>query len=203
MIFTALLYVIAAYLIGSISPGVALGRMLKGIDIRNYGSGNTGATNVLRTLGPVAASLAFVVDTLKGAAAVWLGSRSGNAYLPFACGLAAMLGHIYPFYIKFRGGKGVATAAGILFILFPRVATISIAIFILVLLIFRYVSLATIVTTILTIPLLVIFKGTPREIVFLSILAALIIWRHRTNIIRLWTGKESKIGEKVRIDNGK
>lgn len=189
--------VILSYLIGSISPGILLGRRLKGIDIRNHGSGNTGATNVLRILGPGAAALAFLVDAVKGAVAVWLGSQTGSPVMPLLCGGAAIVGHNWPIYVGFRGGKGMATAAGIVFSLYPFVGLQLLGVFVAVAAATRYVSLASVVSTVLVIPALALSGYPMGDIVFASSLAALIVWRHRANIERLLQGRESKIGRKA------
>ena len=190
--------VLLAYLIGSIPTGYWLVKALKGIDVRTVGSGNIGATNTIRAAGKGIGAAVFVIDLLKGAAAVWLitpvvlGNADGAERL--LCGLAAVVGHCFPLFLGFRGGKGVATSIGVLLAASPVATFIFILTWGLCAAIFRYVSLASI-SAALTIPFFLLFGGRPGlEIAAGSLLALLITVRHRANLERLMRGQEPKIG---------
>lgn len=203
---------LAAYVIGSTPSGVLLARA-RGVDLRKCGSGNVGATNVGRVLGRPWGYLCFVLDVAKGllpvlAAGMLLRPAEGHpelykqaAWLAVACG--AILGHVFSFWLKFRGGKGVATALGVVVGVFPYftyAGLIAFGLWILVTLISRYVSLGSIVAAAAFVPLLVILNWPAMDIwplvVFAAAMATLIIVRHRTNITRLIHGTENKIGAK-------
>src|SRR6202030_3626475 len=134
---------VAAYLIGSIPFGIVLAKMFGGVDVRKAGSGNIGATNVARVAGPLPGILTLLLDAAKGAAAVWLAARFSNesATWMVIAALAALLGHCFPIWLHFRGGKGVATAAGVFLMLSPLALLGSVMVFILVVAFWRYVSL--------------------------------------------------------------
>jgi glycerol-3-phosphate acyltransferase PlsY len=211
---TVLAYGVSAalsYLLGSIPFGYLLGRM-GGIDIRHWGSGNVGATNVARVLGFRRGVGIFCLDVLKGVGAVglfgwtaarWLGMQ--DATIPgIACAVAAILGHTYPCWLRFKGGKGVATALGTWLMIAPIPTLIALAVWVLFAAIFRYVSLASIVASV-ALPATVVLThlrelGGSQErthalalLIFSGLLAVLIIVRHRANIVRLLAGTESKI----------
>jgi glycerol-3-phosphate acyltransferase PlsY len=195
--------VIGSYLIGSIPSGLVIGR-LKHIDVREYGSGNIGTTNVLRTLGTRYAVVVLVADVLKGVIAVVLARYIiGSAVSEMAAGLAAVAGHDWSLFLKFRGGRGVATSLGGLLPMVmpaPLSGIIGLAIFILVVLGSRYVSLASIVGSVSAVVVMAVFLGLDRVpwqyLVYITIVVALIIYQHRDNISRLLSGKESKFGQK-------
>ena len=189
-------YLLAAfaggYFLGSIPFGLILTKLAGLGDVRNIGSGNIGATNVLRTGRKGLAALTLLLDGGKGAIAVLIGARYGPDIMIVAA-LGALIGHLFPVWLKLRGGKGVATAAGIMLALAWPAASISISIWLFFAVVFRYSSLAALVAT-LTIPPLCYWLSTP-QIAEFSILVTMLIWsRHITNIRRLINGTESRIG---------
>lgn len=194
--------IVAAYLLGSFSSAVWIGRGLYGIDVRQHGSGNAGATNVIRVLGYKAGIPVLLADVFKGwlavQLAVWLPVAGvppeGLVYIRIGMALAAVLGHVFPVYSGFRGGKGVGTIAGAGIALFPLGILIVLAVFILVLLLTHYVSLSSILAA-LSFPPTVIFILGERNpgLIGLSVLAAIFIpVTHRKNIGRLFRGEERR-----------
>ena len=185
----------AGYLIGSVSSAIVVSALLRLPDPRTSGSRNPGATNVLRLGSKIGALLTLVGDIAKGllpvlAVSCWI---SDHALLLAATGLGAFLGHLFPLYFKFTGGKGVATALGVVLAIHPLVALIQIATWLLVALVFRYSSLAALVTAAAT-PLYLWLAGDETSFIVLgAVLAVLLVWRHRQNIERLITRTESKI----------
>jgi glycerol-3-phosphate acyltransferase PlsY len=185
----------AGYLIGSVSSAIVVSALLRLPDPRTSGSRNPGATNVLRLGSKIGALLTLVGDIAKGllpvlAVSCWI---SDHALLLAATGLGAFLGHLFPLYFRLAGGKGVATALGIVLAIHPLVALMQIATWLLVALVFRYSSLAALVTAAVT-PLYLWFYGDEKSFILLGvILAALLFWRHRQNIQRLIARTESKI----------
>jgi glycerol-3-phosphate acyltransferase PlsY len=190
---SAISCIIVAYLIGSIPTGMILSKVFANKDIRKEGSGNIGATNVSRTLGKKLGFMTLGGDLAKGFLPVFLVSYFlSSTMLACVAGLAAFLGHLFPLYLKFRGGKGVATALGIFLYLAPLVILIEIVIFGLVVALWRYVSLGSL-TAAATMPLLLFLFSFPGSIVLLSFtLAFLIFFSHRGNIQRLFKGTENK-----------
>ena len=197
MILLYLLLIIASYFIGAIPTGVVLARAFSGKDIRQEGSGNIGATNVTRVLGKKLGALTLVGDLLKGFLPVWVGSYLVSS-LNVVClmGCAAFLGHLFPVYLKFKGGKGVATALGVFLYLSPIVILIEIIIFVFVVGIWKYVSLGSLIAA-ASMPLLLVIIGSPKPVVLLSMAFALLIFiKHKANIQRLLNGTENKFGTK-------
>lgn len=192
--------IVAGYLLGSISFGYLAGKYLKGIDIREYGSGNTGTTNIQRTLGTVPAILVLLLDFAKGFLAVFLANRiSGVPVHTMLAGVAAVSGHNWPLFLRFRGGRGVATSMGVLAGLAPKVFLFATLAGVLVIILTRYVSLGSITGGVL-VPVLAVAFGLPRPYIFFSaILGGLLVWRHRENIKRLLAGTENKLGNKVEV----
>jgi glycerol-3-phosphate acyltransferase PlsY len=188
-----------AYLLGSIPFGYLIVRWQKGTDVRSTGSGSIGATNVMRNLGLVGFIPTFLLDFAKGAAAVLLAARwTGNAPLwVAAAAFGAVVGHCFPVWLKFRGGKGVATAAGVFFVLAPAQVGIAVAIFIVVLALGRYVSLGSVVA-VGAFPLLFQVQVHPARdlVVGAAACAVIIIVRHESNIRRLLKGQENRLGRK-------
>ena len=188
-----------AYLLGSIPFGLILAKLFGGADVRKAGSGNIGATNVARVVGPLAGILTLVLDAAKGWFAVWLASREFHAETAtlFIAGFCALLGHCFPIWLRFRGGKGVATAAGIFLALCPWVMFGAMSLFIVVSVLSRFVSLGSIFAA-ASIPLLMYLLWTPHlappPVVSYGSLAisSLIIFQHRGNIGRLAHGEEPK-----------
>jgi glycerol-3-phosphate acyltransferase PlsY len=191
---TVLLTVLAAYCVGSVSFAIVVSRLMRLPDPRSYGSKNPGATNVLRTGKKAAAVLTLAGDAGKGWLAVWLAAQLG-ADVP-AAGLAVFLGHLYPVFHRFQGGKGVATAAGVLLGFEPRLGLAALAAWIMVVALSRYSSLASLVAAI-SAPVCAWFLGADeRVVVVVAAIALLLIWRHRENIARLAAGTESQLGRK-------
>ncbi|HTT32376.1 MAG TPA: glycerol-3-phosphate 1-O-acyltransferase PlsY [Methylomirabilota bacterium] len=196
---TLYLIPVAAYLLGSLPFGVILARLFGGTDVRKAGSGNIGATNVARVVGPFAGILTLVLDTAKGAAAVFLAEwlSHGDAIWLTSAALAALVGHCFPVWLKFKGGKGVATAAGVFLMLSPLACALALAVFAIVVILWRYVSLGSIFAA-AAMPLLMYFFWAPRHapplaITFGALAAALlIIFQHRGNLQRLLAGTEPK-----------
>ena len=195
--------VVAAYLIGSVSFAVLISHLMGLPSPHSYGSGNPGATNVLRTGNKYAAMLTLLGDAAKGGIAFWLAQRVGvsqigvaqgvGEWVPPAAALAAFLGHLYPVYFRFRGGKGVATAAGILLIMNVEMGAIILGIWIVVALVTRYSSLAAIVAAISAPVVAVALLGKSWLALAVLCMALLLLWRHRGNISKLRTGTESRI----------
>jgi len=187
-----------SYLFGGIPWGLILVRWYKKEDIRDIGSGNIGATNAFRAGGPVIGTTTAILDILKGAFPVYLGLRFFNPDIALLCGVLAVLGHTFTPYLKFRGGKGVATAVGAFFVLAPKPLLIGIAIWILTLVIFRYVSLASILGAIAT-AIAMPFMSHGILLSLLTWLVALVlIIRHKGNISRILKGREPKVWSKTK-----
>jgi len=193
--------VIGSYLIGSIPFALLLGK-LRGVDIREHGSGNVGTTNVLRTAGAAAGAVALVCDVLKGAAAVFIARYTiGTPVAEMAAGLAAVVGHDWPVFLKFRGGKGVATGVGGVFAMVPVAAAAAIGVFAIVVAWTRYASLGSLVGSFSGVVFVGILfaagHGGPVEyLIYTTIAVALIFVRHRVNISRLLAGTENRLGRK-------
>ena len=186
---------VAAYLLGSISFAILVSRAMRLPDPRSYGSGNPGATNVLRTGKTLAAVLTLAGDAGKGWLAVWLASL----FLPASAslvGLAVFLGHLFPVFHRFVGGKGVATAAGILFGLDWRIGLGTVATWLIILGLFRYSSLASLVSAAFAPFFTALLLGFDAEAACVLVIAALLVWRHQENIARLIAGTETRIGGK-------
>jgi glycerol-3-phosphate acyltransferase PlsY len=197
----AAVFILIAYLIGSLSFAVIVSRAFGLPDPRSYGSGNPGATNVLRTGKKLAALLTLIGDGGKGWLAVFLAARYSADYGVeatgvAACAVAVFVGHVFPVFSRFKGGKGVSTAGGILLAINPWLGLATLATWIIVALFFRYSSLAAIVSAIFA-PLYFFFLFGAREMLpALILMSALLVWRHKANILKLLAGKEHRIGEK-------
>lgn len=210
---TLLLVTVFSYLVGSIPGSLWVGRGIYGVDLRQHGSGNPGATNAYRVLGWKAGLLSTLVDMGKGFVAAGLISRirvdalpaffvegDGALWVSLICGLAAVIGHMFPVFARFKGGKGVNTAAGVLFGLSPIPMLITLLVFILVLTISRYVSLSSMIAAAAYPTTLLIGRnvfglpwGAPGLVIFGFVVAAAIIVAHHSNIRRLIKGTENKI----------
>ena len=194
---------VLAYLLGSLSFAVIVSKAMRLDDPRSYGSGNPGATNVLRSGNKTAAILTLLLDALKGVVAV-LVARAVSGRFGFGetvialAGLAAFLGHLYPVFFRFEGGKGVATAAGVLLALNPWVGLASLGTWLVIAFVTRYSSLAALVTALLAPVYTCFLIGDPQVVVLVAVMSVLLIWRHRTNIAKLLNGTESKLGSKAR-----
>lgn len=211
MVFAILLIVAVSYLLGSMPSGYVLVRLFRHQDIRRAGSGNIGATNVLRAGGKGLAAATFFLDMLKGCCAVWLGGLLGGLLVPGAslanmqalAALVAVLGHIFPVWLGFHGGKGVATGFGVFLVAAPWAALAAISVFFIVLFFSRYVSLASILGS-ASFPVFAwllarLQTGGERPWFFIAVqfaVALLIIAKHHQNIRRLLAGTESRFGAK-------
>ena len=194
-----LLIAATSYLLGSIPFGYLLVLVFRGEDVRRSGSGNIGATNVSRK-SPMLGAVTLLLDALKGSAAVWLAHGIAPTYpLMTMAALCAVLGHMFPLWLRFHGGKGVATGLGSFVVITPKAVLIASGIFIVVVLVFRYVSLGSIVAA-ASLPLLVYelraLAGAPAALAFVATTSLLIIVKHRENIRRLLAGTESRVGLK-------
>jgi glycerol-3-phosphate acyltransferase PlsY len=193
------LIAVGGYLLGSIPFGYLLVRVFRSEDVRQSGSGNIGATNVSRK-SPALGIATLLFDAMKGTAAVWMAYAIAPTYtLMSLAALCAVLGHMFPVWLKFRGGKGVATGLGSFVVIAPKAVLIAIGIFIGVVILFRYVSLGSIIA-VAAFPLLAYqmhaFGGPPATLEFMAATSLLIIVRHHENIRRLLAGTESRIGAK-------
>ncbi len=181
------------YVLGAIPFSFIVGKYYGKIDIRNVGSGNLGATNVLRSLGKKAAALAFAGDFLKGVAAVLIGSSIWGYDYGILAGAGAILGHCYPATLRFKGGKGVATAAGVLLALNPMLILYLLPLYVIMVRVFKIVSLSSILIAAAT-PIISYFMGMPDNFLRFALLTSLfVIYRHKSNIKKLLAGEEKKI----------
>lgn len=190
---------VLSYLLGSISFSFVLAKMLKGIDIRKHGSGNAGATNTLRILGKGPAILVLALDVLKGIGAVWIGKwlGDGNVWIPVICGLLVIIGHNWPVFFGFKGGKGIASAIGVTATLCFLPAFFAGVIAIASIFITRYVSLGSLIFSGL-LPIFAALMGWETEIVVGTLLLAIFAFvRHKSNIIKMIHKQENKIGKKM------
>ena len=201
--FLVLIIIVVGYLIGSFPTAYIMGKIFSRIDIRRRGSGNVGATNVFRVSGVLAGIITLIVDVGKGFLVVRAVSFCGLGqlelpYLPLFAGMAAIIGHNWPVFLKFKGGKGVAATLGVCLALFPVAVIPVILVWVLTLLFTRYVSLSSVISA-LTLPLFIWVCLPRRElsstlhISYSSILALLILWRHKNNIRRLLERQEKKL----------
>src|SRR6266849_5838614 len=187
--------IIAAYLIGSVPFALLLARRWGAADLRRVGSGNLGAANVLRASGVKAGVLVAVLDVTKGAVSVMLAERfGGGAAASAAAGLAAVVGHIYPVWLRFRGGKGVATACGVFSVLTPIAIPPALGIFVIAVWITKYVSVGSMLASIALPPIAYAMGSGAPAVAAASAASAIIVFRHRSNLMRLRAGTERRIG---------
>lgn len=184
------------YLLGSIPFGFLLTKAAGLGDIRNVGSGNIGATNVLRTGNKGLAAATLLLDGLKGTAAVLLANYWFGLAPAVLAGLGAFLGHLYPVWLKFKGGKGVATYIGVMAALMPKAAALFATVWLMVAIIMRYSSLAALIAS-LAVPVALFGMGERELAAVATLMTLLLIWKHRANIRRLSKGEEPQIGEKT------
>lgn len=206
IIFAKFIYpLLVCYLIGSIPTSYILAKVLKGVDIRKYGSGNVGATNLMRVIGKGPGIIGLLFDILKGFFPVLI--LAPVSYMPGLCigqplykvllGAALVSGHIWPIFLKFKGGKGVATSIGVLIALSYKAMLLGLLVWLLTALLFRYVSLSSIVM-VFTLPIFMVLFRQPIEYILLSVLLCIfIVIKHMANIRRLINGTEYKIGQKL------
>jgi glycerol-3-phosphate acyltransferase PlsY len=193
-----LIPIILSYLIGSISFSYLVVKWTKGTDVRQYGSGNAGATNTLRVLGWGPALLVLALDIGKGILAVALGQAmsAGHTWVPIVCGAMVIVGHNWPVFFGFRGGKGVATMIGVTAMLAFWPSLMLSALAILVIALTRYVSVGSL-TYALLFPIVVWWLDRPVELVWFGLFVFVMTWfKHRSNLVKLWRGTENKIGQK-------
>ena len=199
-VFSWILAGIIAYCLGSISTGLLVAKFANGPDLRSVGSKNTGASNVLRTMGWKYGLITFFGDYLKAIAACWIGqSLTGNHLGALLCGLLVILGHNWPVFFQFKGGKGVASSCGVMVFCFPIPALIGYAAAIAIIALTKFISLGSMSMLTLYAILVICMKaqGNIWIILWAAVLALLCILRHRTNIQRLLHGTENKFGQKV------
>ena len=208
MLYLTAALVVFAYLLGSVPFGLVVSKLLFRVDIREHGSGNIGATNAYRTLGPVAGAVVLTGDVLKAMIPVFAvryflaGTPDAVPLASVVVGLVAIIGHSYSIFLKFGGGKGMATAGGLMLALWPLVALILLGIWIAVIAVTRYVSLGSIIVAMI-LPVLVYLMYPKTEYIIFALLAGLlIIFRHRSNIARLLAGEELEIGTKAEAEEG-
>jgi len=193
---TAIIF--AAYLIGSIPFALILARRWGAIDLRQAGSGNLGAANVMRATGVTAGAVVAALDMAKGAASVWLAGRlSSEPAAPAVAGLAAIIGHIYPIWLRFRGGKGVATACGAFAVLAPAAAVPALALFVSVVWLTKYISLGSMLASIALPPLAYALGSSGAVVAAATAAAAIIIFRIDSNLTRLLAHTERRIGARA------
>ena len=190
--------ILMAYCIGSVPFAWLLARRLGASDLRRVGSGNVGAANVLRASGIKAGVLVAALDVAKGAASVAVATRlGGGAVTADVAGMAAIVGHIYPVWLHFRGGKGVATACGVFALLTPVAVPPALAVFLGTVWLTKYVSLGSVLAS-LALPVIAYATGSPAPVVAVACAACtLIVFRHRSNVVRLRTGTERRLGARV------
>lgn len=198
---TAVLFIIAAYLLGSVSFAIVVSKLFRLDDPRTYGSQNPGATNVLRTGNKAAAALTLLGDCVKGWVAVALAILLNQTYSlgdAFIAGVAfaVFAGHLWPVFFRFQGGKGVATALGVLLGLNPLLGLATLATWLIIARAFRYSSLAALAAAIFAPFYYALLFGVREQLLAVVIMSALLIYRHRSNIANLLSGKESRIGQK-------
>lgn len=195
---TGLLFAFGGYLVGSIPFALLVSRRFAGIDVRRAGSGNVGAANVLRTSGVAAAVAVMALDMAKGAATVLVAARlhAGDG-APAAAGLAAIVGHIYPVWLRFRGGKGVATACGVFSVLTPAAILPVLALFVVTVWITRFISLGSVLATMALGPLAYYTHAPAAAVAAAAGAAVIIVFRHHSNLTRLRAGTERRIGQRV------
>jgi glycerol-3-phosphate acyltransferase PlsY len=196
------LIIISCYLLGSIPFGYIVGKLFKKVDIREYGSGNIGATNALRILGPSLTSLVVIGDIGKGIFSIYLIQylNIDNLLILTIAGLAVICGHDWSIFLGFKGGKGIATTLGVVFALNPTISILALIIGGVVVITTRYVSLASIFVVISIFIFTILFKQPYEFIIFSALIMILGIFKHKENIQRLKSKKERKIGEKVKIE---
>lgn len=196
------------YLFGCIETGYIVGKM-NHVDIRNYGSGNSGTTNALRTLGKKAAAITFLGDVLKAVIAcllvrflIYPGMESETLLAVLCTGLGVVLGHNYPFWLKGKGGKGIAATGGVMCVFDIRLAIVAFFVFLVAVAITRYVSLGSLVVSILF-PIWVgtVYAGETKLLIVSLIFTGLAVFKHRANIYRLLHGTENKLGQRVKVED--
>jgi glycerol-3-phosphate acyltransferase PlsY len=195
--------ILLSYLFGSLPIGLLVGRMVKGIDVRDYGSGNIGASNVWRIMGPLWGTAVFLCDFCKGYFPTVLTTRIHerlpdiSPWLPVAVGLAAIIGHNFSPFLKFKGGKGVATSLGVVFGLSPTAAAVGFAVWGLCLLVTRYISVSSMLAAVVTSAILIYYHHDLPHVLFAVLVTFFVLFKHRPNMARLKAGTEPKVKAKA------
>ena len=187
--------IVLGYLVGSVPFAYVVAKRVAGVDVRAVGSGNVGATNVLRSTRPAVGAAVVALDVAKGVAIVWLAERLGADDRTLAAvGVATIIGHVYPVWLRFHGGKGVATAGGVFGVLSPGATAVAAAAFLAVVWRTRYVSIGSLAASALLVPLLYVMDAPASTLMAASASSGLIIYRHRGNLARLGEGTERRLG---------
>ena len=196
--FKLIFCIIIAYFLGNISGGMIFGKLLFNKDIRDYGSKNAGTTNALRVFGIKAGALTFIVDLLKSILACFIGMKLLGLNGVLLAGIFVVIGHNWPVFLNFKGGKGIASSFGFIIFLDYKIAIVAIILFITIVVLTKYISLGSILTTTLVLPISYIFFKYRNIYVLLTffLLASLSIYRHKSNNVRLINGNENKINFK-------
>jgi acyl phosphate:glycerol-3-phosphate acyltransferase len=197
-----LLLLIAAYFIGNLSPAFILGKVAANIDIREYGSGNAGTTNVMRVMGAKAGVFVLLADLMKGVAAVWIGRTFGGETIAVLCGFLAVIGHNWPILLKFKGGKGVATTMGVGLMIHAPFALICMGLAVVIIVLTKYVSLASIIGIPIWTTLLWLGGSESSHVLLGTALSILALYRHRSNIQRIINGSENRVDIKKKLNRG-
>lgn len=200
LVFNCILVSIIAYFMGNFATSYIVSMRAAKIDIRKHGSGNAGATNVLRVLGVKAAAITFLGDALKGAVAVFIGRYLAGSYGAVFAAFFVILGHNWPALLRFKGGKGVATTIGSMLAINPLVVVIALVVGITILVTTKFVSLASVTGMAIFPFLMILFKQPTEYVAFSFIVAIMAIYKHRANIVRLLNGTESKLGQKSKAE---
>lgn len=193
MVWKTIVALIFSYFLGSIPWGYVVGKKLCKINIMEHGSGNIGATNTFRILGPKMGSLVFLLDLGKGFVAAMVGGLVGGVTLSVFTGLVAIFGHTFSVFLHFKGGKGVATGAGAAFWWCPPAIACALAIWVILTLITGYVSVASIIACICCCLFMILFHAAPLQIIICAVVVLYIIYKHRSNIRRLLDGNENRV----------
>ena len=197
MTLTIALALVAAYIVGSIDFAVIVARM-NGVDIHDVGSGNPGASNVLRSVGRLPAAMVLLGDTMKGVVGAAMGmvaaaSTDPSVHWAFLAGLVAVVGHCYPVFHRFKGGKGVATGLGVLFFTIPLVGLAAVASWAVLVKLTKTASISSLIVVVGSIPLAIWRGVSGMSLAWLLAIVVLVVWRHRSNIQRVFTGSEQKV----------
>ncbi len=196
-----ILVIIICYLLGSVPFGYIVGKLFKKIDIREYGSGNIGATNAFRILGPVLASLVLIGDIGKGVFSIYLVRflNIDSLFILIIAGLAVICGHDWSLFLRFKGGKGVATTFGVIFSFNLVISILAVIVWVIIIIFTKYASLASISSLTAVVIFMILLKQPYEYVIFSIIILILTVFKHKENIKRLRLGKEKKFGEKIEI----
>lgn len=196
-----ILVIIICYLLGSVPFGYIIGKLFKKIDIREYGSGNIGTTNAFRILGPVLASLVLIGDIGKGVFSIYLVRflNIDSLFILIIAGLAVICGHDWSLFLRFKGGKGVATTFGVIFSFNLVISILAVIVWVIIIIFIKYASLASISSLTAVVIFMILLKQPYEYVIFSIIILILTVFKHKENIKRLRLGKEKKFGEKIEI----